>query len=89
MATTSILNYLETTGKSVTTGADTQLGLSPLNRLQVETFLCETAIVKGQLVAVDVVIVVVVAVDDETRRSNNEMQQKCTSYGLDMSCRCH
>ena len=55
MATTSILNYLETTGKSVTTGADTQLGLSPLNRLQVETFLCETAIVKGQLVAVDVV----------------------------------
>jgi hypothetical protein len=55
MATTNILNYLETTGKSVTTGADTQLGLSPLNRLQVETFLCETAIVKGQLVAVDVV----------------------------------
>jgi hypothetical protein len=54
MATTSILNYLETTGKSVTTGADVQLGTSPLNRLQVETFLCETAIVKGQLVAVDV-----------------------------------
>jgi hypothetical protein len=55
MATTSILNYLESTGKSVTTGADVQLGTSPLNRLQVETFLCETAIVKGQLVAVDVV----------------------------------
>jgi hypothetical protein len=53
MATTNILNYLETTGKSVTTGADVQLGTAPLNRLQVETFLCETAITKGQLVAVD------------------------------------
>lgn len=53
MATTNILNYLETTGKSVTTGADVQLGTSPLNRLQVETFLTETAITKGQLVAVD------------------------------------
>jgi len=53
MATTSILNYLESTGKSVTTGADVQLGSSPLNRLQVETFLCETAIVKGQAVSAD------------------------------------
>lgn len=54
MATTNILQYLENTGKSVTTGADVQLGTSPLNRLQTETFLTETAIVKGQLVAVDV-----------------------------------
>jgi hypothetical protein len=53
MATTSIINYLETTGKSVTTGADVQLGTSPLNRIQTETFLTETAITKGQLVAVD------------------------------------
>jgi hypothetical protein len=54
MATTNILQYLESTGKSVTTGADVQLGTSPLNRLQTETFLTETAITKGQLVAVDV-----------------------------------
>jgi len=54
MATTNILQYLETTGKSVTTGADVQLGTAPLNRLQVETFLTETAIVRGQVVAVDV-----------------------------------
>jgi hypothetical protein len=53
MATSNILNYLETTGKSVTTGGDVQLGTSPLNRLQVETFLTETAITAGQLVAVD------------------------------------
>jgi len=54
MATSTLIQYLETTGKSVTTGADVQLGVTPSNRLQVETFLCETAIVKGQLVAVDV-----------------------------------
>lgn len=53
MATTNILQYLETTGKSVTTGADVQLGTSPLNRLQTETFLTETAITKGQVVSVD------------------------------------
>jgi hypothetical protein len=53
MATTNILNYLETTGKSVTTGGDVQLGTAPLNRLQTETFLTETAITAGQLVAVD------------------------------------
>lgn len=53
MATTNILQYLETTGKSVTTGADVQLGTAPLNRLQTETFLTETAIVKGQVVSVD------------------------------------
>jgi hypothetical protein len=55
MATSTLIQYLETTGKSVTTGADTQLGTSPLNRLQTETFLCETAITAGQLVAVNVV----------------------------------
>jgi hypothetical protein len=55
MATTNILQYLESTGKSVTTGADVQLGTSPLNRLQTETFLTETAITLGQLVAVNVV----------------------------------
>jgi hypothetical protein len=54
MSTSTSIQYLETTGKSVTTGADVQLGLSPLNRLQTEIFLCETAITKGQLVAVDV-----------------------------------
>ena len=53
MATTTLIQYLESTGKSVTTGADTQLGNSPLNRQQVETFLTETAITKGQLVALD------------------------------------
>jgi len=53
MATTTILQYLDNTGKSVTTGADVQLGNSPLNRQQVETFLTETAITKGQLVALD------------------------------------
>lgn len=53
MATTTLLQYLESTGKSVTTGADVQLGTSPLNRQQVETFLTETAIIKGQLVALD------------------------------------
>lgn len=53
MATTNILQYLETTGKSVTTGADVQLGTAPLNRLQTETFLTETAIVKNTCVAID------------------------------------
>lgn len=54
MATTNILNYLESTGKSVTTGADVQLGTTPLNRLQVETFLTESAITRGQVVALDI-----------------------------------
>jgi hypothetical protein len=54
MATTNILQYLETTGKSVTTGGDVQLGTNPLNRKQEETFLTESAITAGQLVAVDV-----------------------------------
>jgi hypothetical protein len=53
MATPNILTSLETTGKSVTTGADVQLGTSPLDRLQYETFLTETAITKGQVVSAD------------------------------------
>ena len=53
MATTTLVQYLESTGKSVTTGADTQLGNELLNRRQVETFLTETAITKGQLVSLD------------------------------------
>lgn len=54
MATTNIVQYLNHTGKSVTTGGSVELGTSPLDRLQVETFLTETAIVKGHVVAVDV-----------------------------------
>jgi len=53
MATTTILQYLENTGNSISGGV-VQLGTTPLDRLQTETFLCETAITKGQLVAVDV-----------------------------------
>lgn len=53
MATTTSLQYLESTGKSVTTGADVQLGNEFLNRRQTEIFLTETAITKGQLVALD------------------------------------
>lgn len=53
MATTNILQYLQNTGKSVTTGASVFLGTTPLDRLQTETFLTETAIVKGQVVSVD------------------------------------
>ena len=52
MATTTILQYLETAAVSPS-GAVVQLGNSPLNRQQSETFLCETAITKGQLVALD------------------------------------
>jgi hypothetical protein len=54
MATTTILQYLQNTGKSVTSGASVFLGTTPLDRLQTETFLTETAIVKGQVVALDV-----------------------------------
>jgi hypothetical protein len=54
MATTNIVQYLNHTGKSVTTGGSVELGVSPLDRIQYETFLTETAVVKGQLVAVDV-----------------------------------
>ena len=54
MATSTLLQYLDTAGVSVS-GAVTQFGLSPSNRQQFETFNTETAITKGQLVAVDVV----------------------------------
>jgi hypothetical protein len=54
MATQTLLQYLDTAGVSVS-GAVTQFGLSPSNRQQFETFNTETAITKGQLVAVDVV----------------------------------
>jgi hypothetical protein len=54
MATSTLLQYLDTAGVSVS-GAVTQFGLSPANRQQFETFNTETAITKGQLVAVDVV----------------------------------
>lgn len=53
MATTNIVQYLNHTGKSVTTGASVELGVSPLDRKQEETFLTETAITAGQFVAVD------------------------------------
>lgn len=52
MATTTILQYLESAGVSVS-GAVVQNGNSPLNRRQVETFLTETAITAGQLVSID------------------------------------
>jgi hypothetical protein len=52
MATTTILQYLESAGVSAS-GAAVQFGNSPLNRRQVETFLTETAITAGQLVAID------------------------------------
>lgn len=52
MATTTILQYLESAGVSAS-GAVVQNGVSPLNRRQVETFLTETAITAGQLVAID------------------------------------
>jgi hypothetical protein len=52
MATTTILQYLEGSGFSPS-GATVQFGNSPLNRRQVETFLTETAITAGQLVALD------------------------------------
>ena len=53
MATTTILQYLQHKGVSAA-GASVELGTSPLDRIQTETFLTETAITKGQLVAVDV-----------------------------------
>jgi hypothetical protein len=52
MATTTILQYLEGSGFGPS-GATVQFGNSPLNRRQVETFLTETAITAGQLVALD------------------------------------
>lgn len=53
MATSTLLQYLDTSGFSAS-GAVVQNGLGPSNRVQFETFLCESAITKGQLVAVDV-----------------------------------
>ena len=53
MATSTILQYLENAGNAIG-GGTVQLGLSPSNRQQFETFLTETAVVKGQLVSVDV-----------------------------------
>ena len=53
MATTTILQYLQHKGVSAA-GASVELGTSPLDRIQTETFLTETAITAGQLVAVDV-----------------------------------
>ncbi len=53
MATTNIVQYLNHTGKSVTTGASVELGTTPLDRIQYETFLTETAITAGQIVVAD------------------------------------
>lgn len=53
MATSTLIQYLESSGVSIS-GATVQNGLSASNRQQFETFLCESAITKGQLVAVDV-----------------------------------
>jgi hypothetical protein len=53
MATSTLVQYLETTGKSVTTGADVQLGGGISNRSQVETFLTAGAIVAGDWVMFD------------------------------------
>jgi hypothetical protein len=53
MATSTLVQYLNTT-TNLAAGGTTQVGVTPSNRRQVETFLTRTAIVKGQLVAVDV-----------------------------------
>jgi len=53
MATTTILQYLQHKGVSAS-GSSVEYGTSPLDRIQTETFMCETAITAGQLVAVDV-----------------------------------
>lgn len=52
MATSTLLQYLEGSGFTAG-GAVSQNGMSPLNRRQVETFLTETAVTAGQLVALD------------------------------------
>jgi len=52
MATSTLIQYLETT-TNLAAGGTTQVGVSPGNRRQVETFLTETAITVGQLVALD------------------------------------
>ncbi len=53
MATSTLVQYLNTSS-NLATGGTTQVGITPSNRRQVEAFLTRTAIVKGQLVAVDV-----------------------------------
>jgi len=53
MATSTLVQYLNTT-TNLAAGGTTQVGVSPSNRRQVETFLTRTAITAGQLVAVDV-----------------------------------
>jgi len=53
MATSTLVQYLNTT-TNLAAGGTTQVGVTPSNRRQVESFLTRTAIVKGQLVAVDV-----------------------------------
>lgn len=50
MATSSLIQYLNTT--DAVTGA--QLGVTPSDRLKVETFVCSAAISVGQVVALDV-----------------------------------
>jgi len=52
MATTTIIQYLQNKATSAG-GASVFLGTTPLDRLQTETFLTESAIVKGQVVSVD------------------------------------
>ena len=53
MATNSLIQYLPHTGTSLA-GATVQLGTAISDRRQVETFLCETAITAGQVLALDV-----------------------------------
>lgn len=53
MATSTLLQYLEGTA-NLAAGGTTPVGVSPSDRTQAETFLCETVIAKGALVAVDV-----------------------------------
>jgi hypothetical protein len=53
MATSTLVQYLEASGVSVS-GASVAFGTTPSDRLQKETFLTESAITKGQLVALDV-----------------------------------
>lgn len=52
MATSTLVQYLENTGVSAS-GASVFLGRLPSARGQEETYLCETAITAGSLVAVD------------------------------------
>ncbi len=53
MATSTLVQYLNTT-TNLAAGGTTQVGVSPSDRRQVETFLTRTAITAGQVVALDV-----------------------------------